>query len=69
MALQSRSIQTSAGTGRRTVLRRMSDALATAPALPALAACGSKAGSDPKTVTSRSNGGDALLVAHADRDG
>ncbi|GAA2878419.1 ABC transporter substrate-binding protein [Streptomyces mexicanus] len=59
MTLQSRSTQTTAGSSRRTVLRGLFGAGAAALALPALAACGSGAGSDPKTVTFGSNGGDA----------
>ncbi|MFJ5155406.1 ABC transporter substrate-binding protein [Streptomyces sp. NPDC088353] len=59
MTLQIRSSRTAAGPSRRTVLQGLFGAGAAAVAVPALAACGSGAGSDPKTVTFGSNGGDA----------
>ncbi|GHH79170.1 ABC transporter substrate-binding protein [Streptomyces sulfonofaciens] len=59
MTLQSRTPRTPAGPSRRKVVQGLLGASAAALATPALAACGSGAAADPKTVTFGSNGADA----------
>ncbi|MFE9884857.1 ABC transporter substrate-binding protein [Streptomyces scopuliridis] len=59
MTLQSRTPGTPAGPHRRRVIQGLFGAGAGALAMPALAACGGGAASDPKTVTFGSNGADA----------
>jgi multiple sugar transport system substrate-binding protein len=59
MTLHSRSPQTPAGPNRRRVVQGLFGVGAAALAMPALAACGGGAASDPKTVTFGSNGADA----------
>ncbi|MCL7377946.1 ABC transporter substrate-binding protein [Streptomyces sp. 35G-GA-8] len=59
MTLQSRTHRTPAGPHRRRVVQGLFGVGAGALAMPALAACGGGAASDPKTVTFGSNGADA----------
>ncbi|MFJ6180755.1 ABC transporter substrate-binding protein [Streptomyces sp. NPDC092295] len=59
MTLHSRTPRTPVGPHRRRVVQGLFGAGAAALAMPALAACGGGAASDPKTVTFGSNGADA----------
>ncbi|MGW3626644.1 ABC transporter substrate-binding protein [Streptomyces sp. NPDC000880] len=59
MTLQSRTPWTPAGPNRRKVVQGLFGVGAAALAMPALAACGGGAASDPKMVTFGSNGADA----------